>query len=105
MDAIRALRAFVRVVECGSFTQAADALGVSRSVVTKHVQWLESLLKATLLTRTTHSVAITPNGAVCYRRALRLLAALDALGAGMVHAHDEPATPVTQGATEAISGI
>lgn len=105
MDAIRALRAFVRVVEYGSFTRAANALGVSRSVVTKHVQWLESLLKASLLTRTTHSVALTRNGAVCYRRALRLLAALDALGASMVDSHDEPEPRASQRAAEAVSGI
>ena len=77
MDRFDAMQAFVRVVEAGSFTKAADTLHMSKTTVTQLVQQLEARLRVKLLHRTTRRVKITADGAVFYERALRLLADLD----------------------------
>ncbi|MBB6559070.1 DNA-binding transcriptional LysR family regulator [Acidovorax soli] len=77
MDRFDGMRAFVRVVESGSFTRAADNLGWSRTTVTQLVQQLEARLQLKLLHRTTRRVNVTNDGAVYYERVVRLLAELD----------------------------
>ena len=77
MDRFDAMRAFVRVVETGSFTAAARTLGMSRSRVTQLVQELEARLQVRLLNRTTRKVHVSPDGAIYHERAVRLLADLD----------------------------
>ena len=77
MDRIDAMRAFVRVVETGSFTKAAETLQVSRASVTHLVQQLEAHLRVTLFHRTTRKVNVTADGAGYYERVIRLLADLD----------------------------
>ena len=41
MDQIQAMRIYLRVVEAGTFTLAADSLSLPKATVTKHVQALE----------------------------------------------------------------
>ena len=77
MDRLDALTAFVRVAEAGSFTRAAQALGVSRPTVTQLVQQLEARLQVRLLHRTTRQVKLTADGAAYYERVVQLLADLD----------------------------
>ena len=77
MDRIDAMQAFVRVVETGSFTKAADTLQASRTRVTQLVQHLEAHLRVKLLHRTTRKVNVTADGAAYYERVVRLLADLD----------------------------
>ena len=77
MDRFDAMQAFVRVVEAGSFTKAAETLHMSKTTVTQLVQQLEARLRVKLLHRTTRRVRITADGAVFYERAVRLLADLD----------------------------
>jgi DNA-binding transcriptional LysR family regulator len=67
---------FVRVVELGSFTRAADALGVSKAVVSKYVSRLEQRLGARLLHRTTRRLTLTEPGEALYRRSAGALAEL-----------------------------
>ncbi|MBI2725638.1 MAG: LysR family transcriptional regulator [Polaromonas sp.] len=74
MDRFDAMRLFTRIVELGSFTQAADDLQLPRATVTHALQQLEKRLGARLLNRTTRSVSPTPDGAAYYERCLRLLA-------------------------------
>src|SRR6185295_19031054 len=62
MDALQAMRAFARVAELGSFTRAADELGLSRAMVSTHVRRLEKRFGLRLLNRTTRTVALTPAG-------------------------------------------
>ncbi|MCD9033021.1 LysR family transcriptional regulator [Luteimonas sp. Y-2-2-4F] len=71
------MQAFVRVVEAGSFTRAAQTLRTSRTRVTQLVQRLEARLRVKLLDRTTRRVRVTDDGAAYYERAVRLLADLD----------------------------
>ncbi|KFE52272.1 LysR family transcriptional regulator [Pseudomonas syringae] len=77
MDRFDAMQAFVRVVEAGSFTKAAETLHMSKTSVTQLVQQLEARLRVKLLNRTTRKVNVTADGAVFYERAVRLLADLD----------------------------
>lgn len=53
---------FVRVVQAGSFSQAARNLGVTPSAVSKAVSRLEATLGTRLLNRTSRSVTLTPDG-------------------------------------------
>ena len=66
MDRIDAMQAFVRVVETGSFTQAADTLQSSKTRVTQLVQQLEAHLRVKLLHRTTRRLGLTEAGTVYY---------------------------------------
>ncbi|PZX00362.1 LysR family transcriptional regulator [Pseudomonas sp. 478] len=75
MDRFDAMQAFVRVVEAGSFTKAAETL--HKTTVTQLVQQLEARLRVKLLNRTTRKVNVTADGAVYYERVLRLLADMD----------------------------
>lgn len=74
MDRIELFRTFARVVECASFTRAADTLGLPRSSVSAAVQALEARVGARLLHRSTRKVAPTQDGAAFYERCLRLIA-------------------------------
>jgi DNA-binding transcriptional LysR family regulator len=76
MDRIVAMNAYVRVVEAGTFTKAADTLDLPASTVTRLIQGLEQDLKVRLLHRTTRSLTVTPEGATYYERVVRLLAEL-----------------------------
>ncbi|RKG95890.1 LysR family transcriptional regulator [Corallococcus sp. CA053C] len=73
MDRFTAMEAFVRVVESGTFTKAADALGRPKTAVTRLIQQLEAQLRVKLLHRTTRRVTVTPEGMTYYQQALRLL--------------------------------
>jgi DNA-binding transcriptional LysR family regulator len=76
MDRLTAMEAFVRVVEKGGFTAAAEDLRLSRAMVSKHVQDLEAHLGARLLNRTTRKLSLTEAGRVYYDRSTQLLAEL-----------------------------
>lgn len=56
-----------------SYSKAADALYISQSVLTKHIQELEKELGCQLLTRTTHGVALTEAGRVLAKDAPKLI--------------------------------
>lgn len=90
MDQIQSMRVFARVVETGSFTRAAESLEMPKGSATKLVQQLESRLKVKLLNRTTRRVTVTPDGAVYYERASRLLNDLDEMEAAMTLAQGKP---------------
>lgn len=76
MSVLPDLEVFVAVVEAGSFTAAADAIGLTQSAVSKAVSRLEEGLGVRLLTRTTRRLVLTESGAVLYERAALALAEL-----------------------------
>lgn len=67
------LAAFAAVVESGSFTAAAEKLGLTKAMVSQHVSRLERELGITLLTRTTRKVTATEAGAAFYSDCAPLL--------------------------------
>lgn len=76
---LRHLRALVAVVDTGSFTRAAAALGVSQAAVSRTVAGLEDALGAKVLRRTTREVALTPVGARVLGHARRVVEEATAL--------------------------
>jgi LysR family transcriptional regulator for bpeEF and oprC len=78
VDQLVCMRSFVRVADLHSFTRAADALGVSRAVVSTHVAELEKHLRCQLFHRTTRRVGLTSDGAEYLTRCQRILAELEA---------------------------
>lgn len=82
---LETVRAFVKVAELASFTQAAQHLGVSKSRVSLRVRALEAELGTHLLQRTTRAVRLAPDGERFLVRARRLLADADEV-AGMFQA-------------------
>jgi DNA-binding transcriptional LysR family regulator len=75
------LRIFARVAELGSFTQAAEQLGLVKSRVSAVVLQLEARVGARLLQRTTRRVQLTPDGETFLARSKELLADADQLQA------------------------
>jgi DNA-binding transcriptional LysR family regulator len=75
------LRIFARVAQLGSFTQAAEQLGLVKSRVSTAVLQLEARVGARLLQRTTRRVQLTPDGEVFLARCKDLLADAEQLQA------------------------
>jgi DNA-binding transcriptional LysR family regulator len=70
---IRRLTYFVSVVEAGSFTAAAERLGITKAVVSHQVARLEEELNTTLLIRTTRTIRLTDAGKVFYEHCASIL--------------------------------
>ncbi|WP_260987693.1 LysR family transcriptional regulator [Roseomonas gilardii] len=72
---------FVAVVDAGSFTRAAERLGITKTVVSQQVARLEADLRTSLLLRTTRRVEPTEAGRLLHARAVIILReAEDAFG-------------------------
>ena len=73
MDKLRAMTTFVQIVEKGSLTAAAGALGISLPSAVRALAALERSLGVRLLNRTTRRIAVTEEGRDYYERARRIL--------------------------------
>ena len=78
MDKLSSLRAFVKVVESGSFAEAGRQLRLSRSAISKYIGELEASLGVQLIVRTTRHASPTEAGQLYFERAVAILAELDA---------------------------
>lgn len=74
---LNALPLFAAVAESGSFTAAAERLGVAKAKVSLEVGRLEAQLGTSLFTRTTRRVALTDAGQALHAECLPLLRGLD----------------------------
>jgi DNA-binding transcriptional LysR family regulator len=77
MDQLKALRYFSKVVETGSFTQAAKAFSVPPSSLSRRVADLEKSLGANLLKRSTRVVQVTEIGQLYYQQVQDILMQLE----------------------------
>jgi DNA-binding transcriptional LysR family regulator len=68
------LRSFVAVEQMGSFTLAAERLGLGQSTVSQHIQRLETSVGRRLLARDTHKVVLTTDGEALLSHARAMLA-------------------------------
>lgn len=75
------LRVFARVAELGSYTRAAEQLGLAKGRVSAVVQHLEAQVGTRLLHRTTRQVRLTPDGETFLERGKELLADAEQLQA------------------------
>lgn len=81
MDTLTSIRLFREVVEAGTFTAAADRLGMSAAMASKHIAHLERELGVRLLHRTSRHLSLTEAGRVYHeqcREALDILSAAEA---------------------------
>lgn len=85
---------FVRVVEAGSFTAAAQALGLPKSSVSRKVSALEERLRVRLLQRSTRKLILTEAGQHYFERARGALAGIADAGASVTKMSQEVAGPI-----------
>lgn len=91
MDRFDAMRAFVQVVESGSYTKAAQQLALHKATVSQQIQQLEDRLGARLLTRSTRSVTPTAEGLAYYKHACTILEQVDEVEAMLRKGTSAPA--------------
>ena len=77
MDKFQEMRVFAGVVDAGSFVGAADALGMSKAAVSRHVSDLEQRLGVRLMQRTTRKLSLTQEGEVFLARCRDILASIE----------------------------
>jgi len=77
LDRVTGMQVFVRVVSLGSFSAAARSLGLSQTMVTKHITALEERLGVTLLHRTTRRLNLTEAGRRYLQSSERILAEIE----------------------------
>jgi DNA-binding transcriptional LysR family regulator len=93
LDKLSVMQAFRRIVERGSFTRAAEDIGVSPALLSREVKLLEESLGTMLLTRTTRSMSLTEAGRLYYEEATGILDAVTQIetqireGASAVRGH------------------
>lgn len=77
LDRVTSMQVFVRVATLGSFSAAARALGLSQTMVTKHVAALEDRLGVKLLHRSTRRLVLTEGGRNYLAACERILAEIE----------------------------
>lgn len=77
MEQFSALRLFISVIDTGSFSAAAELLGISTSVVSRGIAALEAELGIRLLKRSTRRVELTDAGSIYLKRVSILLTELE----------------------------
>jgi DNA-binding transcriptional LysR family regulator len=77
MNKLLQMQAFAEVIRSGSFVAAAEALGMSKAAVSRHVGELEARLGVRLLHRTTRRLSLTEEGQVFQARCQEILSSVD----------------------------
>lgn len=77
MDQLGALQVLIAVADTGSFSRAAERLGLSRAMASRHILELEARLGVRLFNRTTRRVALTEQGATFVERCRDVIADLE----------------------------
>lgn len=77
MDQLGAMRAFIRVVQIGSFSAAARETNTSQATISKRVAALEAQLGVKLMMRTSRDHSLTEAGAEFYEKCVAILAELE----------------------------
>lgn len=89
MDKFKTLESFTHVVKTGSFSKAADVLGLSRAMVSRHIQELERRLQVRLLNRTTRSIKLTEIGSTYLEFCQQVLTEIEAHERSIRHLRSE----------------
>lgn len=90
MDKLKAMAAFVRIVDAGSLTAAADSLDVSQPSMVRQLAALEQAVGVRLLNRTTRRMALTDEGREYYERCKLVLSAVDEAESSLTARRAEP---------------
>lgn len=105
MDPFDGMDLFARVVEAGSFTRAAETLGVGKSSVSERIAGLERRLGVRLLDRTTRRLTPTEAGRLFYERARQAREAAEAAHSEIQALQSEPAGLLRVGAVELLTRL
>ena len=79
MGQLEDMAMFVRVVEAGSITKAAEQLNIAKSAVSRRLKELETRLGSQLISRTTRQSNLTQAGEQYYQKVHHILSEVDAL--------------------------
>ena len=90
LDRLTGLEVFAKVAGADSLSAAARALGMSQTMVTKHIAALESRLGVKLFHRTTRRLSITEAGRNYLESSARILADIEAADAAVAADRVEP---------------
>ncbi len=90
-DRLNGMRVFAQVVEAKSFSAAADKLGMSKSLASRHVSALESSLSVKLLNRSTRKLGLTEAGAIFYEHCARIVQEAEVAAQRVTQTQSEPA--------------
>lgn len=90
MDRIALMESFVRVVDSGSFSEAARKGAISKAAVSKHLLVLEEYLGIRLLNRTTRQLHLTAEGELYYQRCRKILEEIAETEQTVTHLHGAP---------------
>ena len=90
MSILNYMEAFTFTVKTGSFTAAAEQLGLSKSYISKQVSQLESDLGTRLLYRTTRKLSLSHDGEQFYQHCKLIMEEADKAKAEVMDSHDQP---------------
>lgn len=79
MGQLEDMAMFVRIVEAGSITKAAEQLNIAKSAVSRRLKELETRLGSQLISRTTRQSNLTQAGEQYYQKVCHILSEVDAL--------------------------
>ena len=102
-DRLNGMRVFAQVVEAKSFSAAADKLGMSKSLASRHVSALERSLSVKLLNRSTRKLSLTEAGALFYEHCARIVQEAELAEQRLTRTQTEPAGLVTVTAVPAFA--
>lgn len=102
-DRLTGMRVFAQVVEAKSFSAAADRLGMSKSLASRHVSALERSLAVKLLNRSTRKLSLTEAGAQFYQHCARIVQEAELAEQLLTQTQAEPAGVVRVTATPAFA--
>ncbi len=74
MDKLISMQVFEKIAKHNSFSAAAEDMGLSKAMVSKHIASLENTLDVLLLNRTTRRLSLTESGAAYLERVKNILA-------------------------------
>ena len=90
MDRLQTIESFVRIAHTGSYTKAAQQLGVSRALLSRRIIELEARLGVRLLNRSTRSVSLTTEGRSYLTRCKQILEDIDSADREIAHGAQAP---------------
>lgn len=90
-DRLNGMRVFAQVVDAKSFSAAAQRLGMSTSLASRHVSALEGALSVKLLNRSTRKLSLTEAGAVFYEHCARIVQEAELAEQRLTQTQSEPA--------------
>src|SRR5262245_17284757 len=90
-DRLAGMSVFAEVVEAKSFSAAADKLGMSKSLASRHVSALEHSLSVKLLNRSTRKLSLTEAGALFYEHCARIVQEAQLAEERVTRTQSEPA--------------